>query len=155
MIKLTTCLNLITAPLLTSKVAMKKLIFTYLIATVIFFGLDMLWLGVIAKNLYRQKLGFIMSGEVNWPAALIFYLLFIAGIIYFVINPAIQAGNWQLAFLNGALLGGLCYATYDLTNMATIAKWPLVITILDIAWGMILTATVSVATCFIAMKWIY
>ena len=125
---------------------------TYAIATVIFFAIDMLWLGVIAKNLYREKLGFIFTGEVNWPAAIVFYLLYIAGILYFAIDPALKDGSWQTALLKGALLGGLCYATYDLTNMATIPKWPLQIVVIDIIWGMVLTGSVSTITYFVANK---
>lgn len=121
---------------------------TYAIATVAFFAIDMLWLGLIAKNFYRNKLGHILSQEVNWPAAIIFYLIYIAGIVYFAINPALKMGNWQMALLNGGLLGGLCYATYDLTNMATIAKWPLEIVVVDIIWGMVLTGSVSLITYF-------
>ncbi|HWB62184.1 MAG TPA: DUF2177 family protein [Chitinophagales bacterium] len=123
-----------------------RIVYSYIVATVIFFALDMAWLGLIAKNLYRQKLGFILSADVNWAAAIIFYLVYIAGIVYFAINPALKGTGWLTALLNGALLGGLCYATYDLTNMATIANWPLQIVVIDIAWGMVLTGGVSVIT---------
>lgn len=125
-----------------------NVIITYGIATVAFFAIDMVWLGLIAKNFYRNKLSHLMSDEVVWPAAIIFYLLYIAGIVYFAINPALKAGNWHLALLNGGLLGGLCYATYDLTNMATLTKWPWEIVVVDILWGIFLTATVSVVTYF-------
>jgi len=131
---------------------MLKLIATYLIALISFFALDMVWLGVISKNYYKQKLGFILSENPNWAAAIVFYLLFIAGIIFFAINPAIKANDWQVALLNGAVLGALCYATYDLTNMATIAKWPIEIVIIDIIWGMVLTGSVSVITYFAVEK---
>jgi uncharacterized membrane protein len=131
---------------------MIKLIATYFIALVSFFALDMVWLGVISKNYYKQKLGFILSENPNWVAAIVFYLLFIAGIIYFAINPGIKANDWQVALLNGAVLGALCYATYDLTNMATIAKWPIEIVIIDIIWGMVLTGSVSIITYFAVEK---
>jgi len=132
---------------------MKNLLL-YGITTVIFFAIDMLWLGVIAKNLYRQKLGFVLSNEVNWTAAIVFYLLFIGGILFFAIQPAIKENAWQTALLHGALLGGLCYATYDLTNMATIAKWPLEIVVIDIAWGVVLTGSVSTLSYFAALKFL-
>ncbi|MBP6733024.1 MAG: DUF2177 family protein [Chitinophagales bacterium] len=131
-----------------------KYLFIYLIATAIFFGMDMLWLGLIAKNFYRQKLGFIFTGEVRWAAAVIFYLIYIGGILYFAIQPGLNGGGWQIALLNGALFGLMCYATYDLTNMATIKQWPLVVVAVDIIWGMVLTGTVSVATYLVAAKWI-
>ena len=126
----------------------------YGITTVIFFTIDMLWLGVIAKNLYRQKLGFILSNEVNWVAAIVFYLIYIGGILFFAVLPAMKEANWQTALLNGVILGGLCYATYDLTNMATIAKWPLDIVIIDILWGMVLTGSVATLSYFAAAKFL-
>lgn len=132
--------------LLLFKPVVMKILFTYAIATAAFFALDMLWLGVIAKNFYREKLGALMAPDVNWTAAIIFYLLYIGGIVYFAIYPALKEANWQLALLNGALLGGLCYATYDLTNMATLNKWPWEIVVVDIIWGTVLTGLVSIIT---------
>ena len=114
----------------------------------------MLWLGVIAKKLYREKLGFILSDEVNWTAALVFYFIYIAGILFFAVYPALRDFSWQTALLNGAVLGFLCYATYDLTNMATIAKWPLQIVLIDIVWGTVLTGSVSILTYLAATKWL-
>lgn len=128
-------------------------IIRYIIATVIFIAIDMLWLGLIARNLYRDKLGFILSTQVNWTAAVVFYLIYIAGILYFAVNPSLKELNWQTALLNGSLLGGLCYATYDLTNMATIAKWPLQIVVIDILWGVILTGSVSLLTHIVVTKY--
>lgn len=131
-----------------------KYLFIYAIATVIFFGLDMAWLGLVAKNFYRQKLGFIFTGEVRWAAAVIFYLIYIAGILYFAIEPGLNGGGWQIALLNGVLFGLMCYATYDLTNMATIKQWPFVVVVVDIIWGMVLTGSVSVLAYLAAVKWI-
>lgn len=133
---------------------MLKLLSSYAIATAFFFAIDMLWLGVIAKKLYREKLGFILSNEVNWTAALVFYFIYIAGILFFAVYPALRDFSWQTALLNGAVLGFLCYATYDLTNMATIAKWPLQIVLIDIVWGTVLTGSVSILTYLAATKWL-
>jgi len=83
---------------------------------------------------------------------IIFYLIFIGGILFFAVNPSLKESRWQTAILNGALLGALCYATYDLTNMATIAKWPIEIVIIDIIWGMVLTGSVSVITYLLVEK---
>ena len=132
---------------------MKNLLL-YGITTLIFFASDMVWLGVVARNLYKQKLGFILSPEVNWAAAIIFYLIYIGGILFFAVLPASKEMSWQTALLNGALLGGMCYATYDLTNMATIAKWPLEIVVIDIVWGMVLTGSVATLSYFASAKFL-
>lgn len=131
---------------------MTKYLVLYAITIGFFCVLDLTWLGLVAKNLYREKLGFILSDKVNWPAAIIFYLIYIGGILYFASVPALQGGGLTTAIINGALLGILCYATYDLTNMATIAKWPLIITVIDIVWGGILTAACSAGPYFIVNK---
>jgi len=82
----------------------------------------------------------------------IFYLIYIGGILFFAVLPSLREQNWQKALLNGAVLGGLCYATYDLTNMATISRWPLVVVVVDIIWGIVLTGAVSVLTYLIGTK---
>lgn len=129
-----------------------RIALTYLIATVTFFVIDMAWLGFFARSFYKAKLGFILSDKVNWPAAIIFYLIYIGGILFFAVLPALLEQNWMLALINGAVLGMLCYATYDLTNMATIDKWPLVVVIVDIIWGIVLTGGVATITYFIGNK---
>lgn len=129
-----------------------KNILTYIIATVIFFCIDMLWLGLIAKNFYREKLGFIFNGEVRWGAAIVFYLIYIFGILFFAVSPALRDSSWKLALHNGALFGLMCYATYDLTNMATISQWPAIVVVVDIVWGIVLTGSVSILTYFAASK---
>ena len=124
----------------------------YCIALPIFFAVDMVWLGVAAKNFYAKHIGFLMKANVNWAAAILFYLLFIAGLVVFVVAPAIEQGSWVRALLFGALFGLITYATYDLTNLATIKDWPLVVTVVDLVWGVALAASVSVATYLIAGK---
>ncbi|WP_372770430.1 DUF2177 family protein [Lutibacter sp.] len=130
---------------------MKNLLI-YGIATVIFFALDMVWLGLIAKNFYREKLGFILAPDVNWWAAIIFYLIYIGGILHFAILPAMREHRWQTALIQGAVLGFLCYATYDLTNMATIKNWPLKVVVVDIIWGMVLTGSCALISYMAATK---
>jgi uncharacterized membrane protein len=124
----------------------------YAIALPVFLGIDMIWLTLIAKNFYSKQLGFLMSKNPNLFAALIFYLIFIAGLIFFVITPALDKKMWTQALLAGAFFGLITYATYDLTNLATIKDWPLIITIVDLIWGMILSASVSVITYIIARR---
>ncbi len=117
----------------------------YAVAVPVFFLIDMLWLGVVAKNFYQAKLAYLL-GEVNWVAAIIFYLIFLLGLTYFAIYPSVQAGQISQAFLLGALFGFFTYATYDLTNLATIRDWPLSVTLVDMAWGTVLGGTVSGVT---------
>lgn len=93
-----------------------------------------------------------MKPNIGWYAAIIFYLLFIIGLITFVILPAIEKHSWSHALLFGALFGLITYATYDLTNLATLKEWPVVVTIVDLVWGMVLSASVSLVTYLIATK---
>lgn len=115
----------------------------YLIAFVLFFVIDLLWLGIVAKDIYKKYLGHLMSTQVNWVAAMIFYLLFIGGLVFFVIMPAVEAESLGKAILYGALFGFITYATYDLTNLATLKDWPIQITIIDLVWGTFLGTSVS------------
>lgn len=124
----------------------------YFLALPIFFLIDMVWLGLVAKGFYAKHLGFLMRPDVNWLAAIIFYLLFIAGLIIFVVTPALAKGSWLYALGLGALFGLITYATYDLTNLATLKNWPLVVTLVDLLWGAVLAASVSVLTYLLALK---
>ena len=130
-----------------------KLIISYLLTTVVCFAVDMAWLGLIAKGLYKKYLGSCLSDKVNWPAAIIFYLLFIIGIFYFAILPAVEKNSLAKAIISGALFGFFTYATYDLTNLATLKDWPLPIVFIDIIWGAVLTGIVSTAGFYI-VKWV-
>lgn len=124
----------------------------YGIAIILFFSIDLFWLGFVAKKLYRENIGFLLSPTPNWYAAIIFYLLYIVGIVFFVVHPAIEKGNWKFALFAGILFGFITYATYDLTNLATIKDWPLKITIIDLIWGSVLCGTVSLLTYIVFMK---
>ena len=122
---------------------------TYSVAFVVFLVIDLLWLGLIAKNLYQKELGFIMAESPNWIAAGIFYLIFIVGLVFFVINPALAKDSWKYALLVGLFFGFITYSTYDLTNLATLKDWPLKVTLIDLVWGSSLGASVSTITFFI------
>ena len=122
------------------------------IALPVFFAIDMLWLGLIAKDFYAKQIGGLMKPNINWTAAIIFYLIFIAGLVVFVIMPAVVKNSWTHAVLMGALFGFVCYATYDLTNLAVAKDWPIFVTIIDLIWGAVLAASVSVITYLIATK---
>jgi uncharacterized membrane protein len=124
----------------------------FLIALPVFFAIDMIWLVLVAKNFYQKQIGFLMKPDVNWFAAIIFYLLFIVGLVTFVIAPAVDKHSWVHALLFGALFGLITYSTYDLTNLATIKDWPLLVTVVDLIWGTVLAASISVITYIIANK---
>ena len=124
----------------------------YAIALPIFFAMDMLWLGVVAKKFYAQHIGLLVKSNINWAAAILFYVLFLVGLVVFVIGPAVERGGWSRALLLGSLFGLITYATYDLTNLATLKNWPLALSVVDMLWGMVLAASVSSLTCVIAEK---
>ncbi|MCA6379826.1 MAG: DUF2177 family protein [Cytophagales bacterium] len=124
----------------------------YLIALPIFFMVDMIWLGLLAKNFYKNQIGFLMKPDVNWTAAIIFYLLFLVGVVLFVIEPALEKKNLMFALSRGALFGLITYATYDLTNLATLKDWPLKVVVVDMIWGAVLSGTVCGSSYWIANK---
>lgn len=114
-----------------------QLLFTYLACLVTFLILDGLWLGLISREIYNKWIGHLMTDNILWGVALGFYLLYVIGIVYFAVLPAASLSR---AALNGALLGILCYATYDLTNWATLKDWPWEMVMTDIIWGMLITS---------------
>ena len=132
---------------------MKSILLSYLLTFIVFLMIDLLWLGFIAKNLYQKYLGEFLSDTVNWTAAFVFYFIYVAGISIFAIYPAVQKDSVFNALLMGALFGIFTYATYDLTNLATLKGWPLPIVFIDILWGAILSALVSLSGFYI-VKWI-
>jgi len=130
---------------------MIKDIYLFLITLVTLSFLDAAWLGLIAPAFYRKHIGFIMAKKPNWYAAIAFYLIFVLGVTVFIVYP-----GWHNDYslyrvgLSGALFGFVTYATYDLTNQATLKKWPYIVTFVDLAWGTILTATVSIVGVSVA-----
>lgn len=132
---------------------MKSILISYLLTFVVFLLVDLLWLGIIAKNIYQKYLGDLLSDKVNWTAAFIFYFIYVAGVSIFAIYPAVQKDSVFNAIMMGALFGLFTYATYDLTNLATLKGWPLPIVFIDILWGVILSASVSLSGFYI-VKWI-
>ncbi len=117
---------------------------TYLKALGLLLILDYVWISTIAQSFYQEKIGHLLAAEVNFPAAVVFYVIYIAGLLYFVIwDPRVK--NRFQAALRGAAFGFITYATYDFTNMATMRDWPLSMTLIDLAWGSFLCAFVSFA----------
>ncbi len=128
-------------------------VYAYLISVPVFFVIDMLWLGVVAQKVYQSQLGYLL-GPVHWPVAIVFYLVFLVGLLIFAIAPALAAKSLTHAVMFGALFGFFTYATYDLTNWATIRDWPWVISLIDMAWGTFLAAVVSSVTYLIFVSFI-
>ena len=116
----------------------------YLITCVSFMAVDLVWLGFVAKKFYQNQIGFIMKSSPNWTAAILFYLLYIVGILFFVVQPALKQQSWWYALFVGFFFGFITYITYDLTNLATLKDWPLLVTVVDIAWGTVLVGATSV-----------
>jgi len=121
----------------------------YAIALVIFLAIDMIWLMVISKSLYAQHLGYLMAPKAKLFAALIFYILFVFGLQFFVLNPALASSSWTMALFAGMFFGLVTYATYDLTNLATVKDWPLLITVIDLAWGTFVSGLTSILSFLI------
>lgn len=124
----------------------------YLVCIVVMGGLDFLWLGNTSASLYRRDLGSLLADDPNMTMAVIFYLVFNVGISIFAVRPALASGDWRMAALYGALFGFFAYATYDLTNFATMKVWTLRVTLLDIAWGTFLTGTAASAASAVALR---
>ena len=124
----------------------------YFITLPIFLAIDAVWLSTMSKLFYQKHLGFLMAKSPKYVPALIFYLLYALGLVYFVIIPSLNNHNWLQAFLSGALFGLICYATYDLSNFATIKNWPLNVTIVDLIWGTSVSSLVSLIVYLIGSK---
>jgi len=129
-----------------------KWIVAYLAAGVSFGTLDAAWLSWAGKNLYRPALGELLAPSFRPAPAIVFYLLYIAAMVWFAVRPGVDQGVGAAA-LNGALLGAIAYATYDLTNQATLKTWPVHVSLIDIAWGAFATGVASAAACWATSKW--
>ena len=121
-------------------------VFHFVLQLMIFLVIDLLWLGVIARDFYNRQLGALRSPQTNWAAASVFYLLFNVGLMWFAVQPGLDAGGVGTALVRGSVYGLITYSTYDLTNLATLRDWPWKMSLVDILWGVVLCASVSVAT---------
>ena len=130
---------------------MKTLVVSYLVALVVMAILDALWLGVVSREFYKARLGQMLLDKPIWSAAILFYLVHAAGIAVFAVPLSLNAGTWPSALLYGGLFGFCVYAAYDLTNLATLRGWPMSVTVVDLAWGTVVTAAATVAA-FLVVK---
>jgi len=124
----------------------------YLVTLAAFLAVDALWLGVVARGFYKRELGHLLSPDVRWAAAGIFYLLYVAGVLILVVFPHLHAPPWRTVLL-GALFGLCAYAAYDLTNLATLVRWPVMVTVVDMVWGTVLTG-ITAAIGRQAARWL-
>jgi len=125
---------------------------TYAASFVAFMALDMLWLGVVARGFYRERLGHLLRPDVRWSAAILFYLLYVAAIVVLAVLPAAERASLSRALFLGGLFGLVAYAAYDLTNLATLRDFPVVVAVVDMVWGTLLTATVAAAGYLVAAR---
>lgn len=121
----------------------------YATALATFLVLDGLWIGLLMAGFYKRQLGFLFADKVNLYAVVAFYLIYAAGLVFVVIEPQLGA-SFTRVFLIGLVVGLMAYGAYDLTNQATVKNWPLVVTVIDLAWGALVTGAVSVVTVAIA-----
>lgn len=128
---------------------MGKFLLSGLVAFIVFLIIDFVWLIFISRKLYDRELKDIKKEKIIWPAAIIFYIIYIVGVVFFVVVPALDKGSFWYAFYGGALFGLVAYSTYDLTNLATMKGFPLKITIIDLIWGTFVTSSVSILTYLI------
>lgn len=127
-------------------------VIAYLATALVFLGLDFLWLTRISPAFYRSRIGELLLAQPNFAAAAAFYLLYVAGIVYFAVVPALNAGNWTTALLSGAILGLVAFGTYDMTNLATLKGWSLQVSLVDMTWGIIITAASATGGYFMAVR---
>lgn len=129
-------------------------LFRWAITFAAFIVIDLIWLGIVAQPLYDHFIGEFLRESPNWYSALAFYSLFVAGVLYFAVDPALRQKSRRYAFKNGALFGFFTYMTYELTNHAVLEGWPFGIVLIDIAWGTVLGgATAVLAYSLLTAQW--
>lgn len=126
----------------------------YLITLLVFLGIDSLWLGLVAPSFYQSQIGFIMADQPNFLAAGLFYLVFIFGMVVFIVEPGVREGTLIQAVSRGALFGLVTYATYDLTNLATLEGWPVLVTVVDLLWGTFLSTAVALVSVWAGKRFV-
>ena len=125
-------------------------IVAYIATLIVFVVVDIFWLGYVANTYYRSQIGHLLAENFNLPAVFAFYLVYTVGIVYFCVLPALATGGTAKALMLGAMFGFFCYATYDLTNLATLKNWSLPMSLVDMAWGAVLTGISAAVGAFFA-----
>jgi uncharacterized membrane protein len=130
---------------------MRVYIIAYIAAAIVMAGLDFVWLRLTVDAVYQPVIGSLMSPKPDMAAAVAFYVMYVCGVVIFAVRPGLAAGAWQTGLLFGALFGLFAYGTYDLTNMATLKVWSLKLTLIDMAWGTVLTGTAAAVSTTVAL----
>ena len=120
-----------------------RLLQTYAVLLLAFLALDFTWLGLVARGFYKDQLGQLLAPDVRWVPAILFYMLYVGAVLVFAVLPAVERGSLGRAVLLGGFFGVVAYATYDLTNLATLRGFPTTVAAVDMVWGGVLTATVA------------
>ena len=128
---------------------MAKYCIAYLSTAIVFLGLDGVWLSLTQASLYKPALGPLLAVTPSLAPAALFYLIYFVGVVFFCVGPALRANAWRTALVNGLLFGLCAYATYDLTNQATLRIWSSRVTVFDLMWGAAVTAVSATASVFI------
>jgi uncharacterized membrane protein len=126
------------------------LVIAYAATFLVFVGVDFVWLGYIARDFYKSQIGPLIADPMNLPAAAAFYVIYVLGLVVFAVQPALAAGSPMKGLMLGAMIGFFCYATYDLTNLATLKGWSLPLSLVDMAWGALLSGVAAAAGTWIA-----
>ena len=122
---------------------MPAAVIAYAASAVAFFALDFIWLSLAVPRIYKPLLGTMLRDSPNLPVAAAFYLVYVIGIVVFAVLPAASAGSWLMALGLGALLGLVAYGTYDFTNLSTMKDWPVMVSLVDLAWGVSVSAVAA------------
>lgn len=132
----------------------KVLVVAFAVGAVVFLALDALWLGMVGRGLYQREVGALLLERPNFGAAAVFYVLYLAAMTYFCVMPGLAEASAARALINGVLFGAIAYATYDLTNLATLKGWSTTIVVVDIAWGAFATAVASAGAVAAPMRFV-
>lgn len=131
-----------------------KILAAYLLTLAAFAIIDTAWLGSMGDRLYRPLIGSMLAEQFRLAPAIAFYAIYAAGLTLFAVLPGLDAGDWKRALLWGGLFGLFAYSTYDLTNLATLKTWSLKLSIIDIVWGMVVSASSSAVACALALRFL-
>jgi len=127
-----------------------KIAILYFSTLIFMFAVDLVWIGIMNSRFYKPQLARLMGNKVKWLPGILFYMLFVAGLLTLAVMPAVDSESWSQAALLGGLLGMVSFATYDLSNLATLKDWPVIVTVVDIVWGTVFSATVATISYLIA-----